>query len=138
MVKSKWCLYFYCLYFKNKVGATYIKNRTITKDLRTVIYMICTKGPAPGTCKKNIAHLRFSTCARPAIFLLEVTLVPKVTMANSNSLINDGQLVANIVNHPDFRLTLANILQSPSSLNTASNDSNTIATASGSLGARPW
>ena len=32
---------------------------------------------------------------------------------------------------------MANILQSLSSLNTASNGSNTVATASGSLGARP-
>ena len=57
---------------------------------------------------------------------------------NSNSNIDVGELVANIVNHPDFRQTLTNILQSSSSLNTASSDSNTLATsASGGLGARP-
>ena len=57
---------------------------------------------------------------------------------NSNSDIDVGELVANIVNHPDFRQTLTNILQSSSSLNTASSDSNTLATsASGGLGARP-
>ena len=64
-------------------------------------------------------------------------LVVKVTMANSNSNIDVGELVANIVNHPDFRQTLTNILQSSSSLNTASSESTTLATASGSLGARP-
>ena len=54
----------------------------------------------------------------------------KATMANHNCNSNSdlGQLVANIVNHPDFRQTLTNILQSSSSLNTASSDSNTLAT----------
>ena len=47
-------------------------------------------------------------------------LVAKVAMAHSNSNIDVGELVANIVNHPDFRQTLTNILQSSSSLNTAS------------------
>ena len=64
-------------------------------------------------------------------------LVAKVAMAHSNSNIDVGELVANIVNHPDFRQTLTNILQSSSSLNTASSESNPLATASGSLGARP-
>ena len=65
-------------------------------------------------------------------------LVAKVTMANhnSNSNIDVGELAANVVNHPDFRQTLTNILQSSSLLNTASSDSNTLATASGGLGAR--
>ena len=64
----------------------------------------------------------------------------KATMANHNCNSNSdlGQLVANIVNHPDFRQTLTNILQSSSSLNTASSDSNTLATsARGGPGARP-
>ena len=64
-------------------------------------------------------------------------LVAKVTMANSISNIDVGELVANILNHPNFRQTLTNILQSSSSLNTAASESNPIATASGSLGARP-
>ena len=65
-------------------------------------------------------------------------LVAKVTMANhnSNSNIDVGELVANTVNHPDFRQILTNILQSLLSLNTASSDSNNLATsASGSLDA---
>ena len=64
----------------------------------------------------------------------------KVTMTNHNcnSNIDVGELAANIVNHPNFSQTLTNILQSSSSLNTASSDSNTLATsASGGLGARP-
>ena len=52
----------------------------------------------------------------------------KVAMAshNTNSNIDFGEPVANIVNHPDFRQTLTNILQCSSSLNTASSDSNTL------------
>ena len=60
------------------------------KDLRIVIYRSCAKRPARRTRTKNAAYLRFSTCARPAIFLLEVTLVVKVVMANSISNINVG------------------------------------------------
>ena len=32
VVKSKWYLYSYCLYFKNKIGATFSKNLTISKS----------------------------------------------------------------------------------------------------------
>ena len=42
---------------------------------------------------------------------------------NSNSNIDVGELAANVVNHPDFRQTLTNILQSSSLLNTASSHS---------------
>ena len=55
-----------------------------------------------GACAKSTVRLHFLTCARLAIFLLKATLVPKVAMANSNSNIDVGELVANIVNYPDF------------------------------------
>ena len=54
-------------------------------------------------------------------------------MTNSNNNIDVSELVANIVNHPNFRQTLKNILQSSLPLNTVSSDSNTLAIASGSL-----
>ena len=87
------------------------------------IYRTCAKGCAQGTYAKNPAHLRFPTCARHYAVLYGVNyllftvliissggaLVVKVTMANSNSNIDVGELVANIVNHPDFRQTLTNI-----------------------------
>lgn len=55
-------------------------------------------------------------------------------MFNSNSNIDVGEVV---VYHPDFPQTLTNILQSLSSLNTASSDGNTLAKAISSLGAGP-
>ena len=54
-------------------------------------------------------------------------------MTNSSNNIDVGELVANIVNHPNFRQTLTNILQSSLPLNTVISDSNTLAIASGSL-----
>ena len=91
--------------------------------------------------EKPCALTLFDMCQAGAIFLQEGllggALVAKVAMAHSNNNIDLGELVANTVNHPDFRQTLTNILQSSLSLNTASSESNPLATASGSLGARP-